>query len=209
MIQYFSLIVLCVGVVAAFTLDSATTQQVQSNLQKIGWPIAVDGDYGPATTAAVRKFQDGWTYKALAVDGAAGSETRPEIEKCVQLGGKASPNFKYSEFKSKGNGDIWVVRDLLFGLEALRSAMGNKPLTIISGYRDPDHNDNVGGASESQHLYGRAADIPESYGASYTTVKNLGKFSGIGLKQCNNIATHVDVRTNASPSSPTVWYYSC
>lgn len=192
----------------AFSLSSSETRTVQSNLKKIGWPISVDGKYGPATTRTVQRFQQGWTYKTLSADGLAGALTRPEIEECVRIGGRASAHFKFSEFKSKGNGDIWVRRELLVGLESLRSAKGGKPLSIISGYRDPAHNKRVGGADSSQHLYGRAADISQSYGASYSFVKSLKHFGGLGVKKCNNIVTHVDVRPG-SRTSPTKWYYNC
>jgi len=43
-------------------------------------------------------------------------------------------------------------------LEPLRVAVG-KPLRINSGYRGPDANRAVGGASSSDHCYGRAADV--------------------------------------------------
>lgn len=33
------------------------------------------------------------------------------------------------------------------------------PISINSGYRSPEHNKSVGGASKSQHLLGTAADI--------------------------------------------------
>lgn len=52
-------------------------------------------------------------------------------------------------------------------LEAVREGCGARPITILSGYRTPVHNaelraadgSGTGVASQSQHLYGRAADI--------------------------------------------------
>lgn len=35
----------------------------------------------------------------------------------------------------------------------------NKPVTITSGWRCAEHNNSVGGATASKHLYGIAADI--------------------------------------------------
>ena len=43
-------------------------------------------------------------------------------------------------------------------LDPLREKYG-KPIQVNSGYRCPNHNLAVGGASRSQHLFGEAADI--------------------------------------------------
>lgn len=46
-------------------------------------------------------------------------------------------------------------------LDALFAAYG-APLNVISGYRDPEHNARVGGASNSRHMHGDAFDIDVS-----------------------------------------------
>ena len=51
------------------------------------------------------------------------------------------------------------VEKLAQKLEIIRSAIGNKPMSIMSGYRTPSHNASVKGASNSQHLVGKAADL--------------------------------------------------
>lgn len=43
-------------------------------------------------------------------------------------------------------------------LEVLREHF-QKPITINSGYRSPEHNAKIGGTENSQHLLGKAADI--------------------------------------------------
>lgn len=43
-------------------------------------------------------------------------------------------------------------------LDPLREILG-RPIRISSGYRSPDLNKKVGGASTSQHCFGQAADI--------------------------------------------------
>jgi hypothetical protein len=43
-------------------------------------------------------------------------------------------------------------------LEPVRELWG-APLLCVSGYRSPQHNARVGGATQSQHMMGRAADI--------------------------------------------------
>lgn len=48
--------------------------------------------------------------------------------------------------------------ELLTNLQVLRDAAG-KSIKIISGYRSPTRNKEVGGATMSQHMFGNAADI--------------------------------------------------
>ena len=44
-------------------------------------------------------------------------------------------------------------------LEPLRALLGGDPLKVASGYRSPAVNEAVGGAPNSDHRWGRAADI--------------------------------------------------
>lgn len=44
-------------------------------------------------------------------------------------------------------------------LEPLRRGFDGKPVTILSGWRCPELNKAVGGAEDSQHMKGEAADI--------------------------------------------------
>lgn len=50
------------------------------------------------------------------------------------------------------------LRKLAVQLEAFRREYG-KPVKIVSGYRCVEHNKEVNGAVDSQHLHARAADI--------------------------------------------------
>lgn len=45
------------------------------------------------------------------------------------------------------------------GLEAVRIRLGGAPISVSSGYRCPVLNEMVGGAKDSQHMLGEAADI--------------------------------------------------
>ncbi len=73
-------------------------------------------------------------------------------------------NFSISEFNSHDGSPMTPAVEMnivkLIGiLEVIREACGNKPMSITSGYRSKQHNINVGGAKNSQHVYGRAADF--------------------------------------------------
>lgn len=76
---------------------------------------------------------------------------------------KITANFKLSEFNSKDGAKMPddvkpnVVK-LACNLQRLRNVL-KAPITINSGYRSLSHNKAVGGATNSQHLTGKAADI--------------------------------------------------
>lgn len=71
-----------------------------------------------------------------------------------------TPHISYGEFalqqearrfKHQHQCDTAIV--LAQFLEKLRKALGDKPVVITSGYRPPEVNKQVGGASQSEHLY--------------------------------------------------------
>jgi uncharacterized protein YcbK (DUF882 family) len=72
---------------------------------------------------------------------------------------KASKHFSYSEFACKcGCGFESLHPDSIKVLEAVRNNFG-VPVIVNSGCRCYSHNQKVGGSSNSQHCYARAADI--------------------------------------------------
>jgi len=108
-------------------------------------------------------------------------------------GRRLSPHFTEDEFACPCCGMILVDPELVRRLERLRHMVGGKPIHINSGYRCTKHNNDVGGVSNSQHLFGRAADIV-IYGLSPRKVLYSAAdagFDGIGLY---STFTHVDVR---------------
>ena len=83
-------------------------------------------------------------------------------------------------------------------MQNIRNQFG-KPIIINSGYRTPEYNKKVGGATRSQHCYGTAADIvvdgisPASVAiAAEKALKKTGHSGGIGLYKS---FVHVDVRS--------------
>ena len=112
---------------------------------------------------------------------------------------KLSNNFMVSEFACKDGSDvIFIAPELVDVLQKIRDHFG-KAVNINSGYRTNFHNNRVGGAKQSQHLYGTAADIyisgvsPEDIAAYSETL--LSGTGGIGIYK--NFV-HVDVRRNKS-----------
>lgn len=72
---------------------------------------------------------------------------------------KLSENFTVREFYCHDGSDkILIDSELVDVLQAIRDAFG-RAVTINSAYRNAEYNAKVGGASNSQHVYGKAADI--------------------------------------------------
>lgn len=83
--------------------------------------------------------------------------------------GYLSPHFKTSEARCKTHArdgcnipfrHRWRARRHAFRLEKVRHWTGDKPVQIISWYRCPRRNREVGGASQSRHMIGDATDHP-------------------------------------------------
>lgn len=157
----------------------------QLQIRIAGWAayhdyIAVDGDFGPKTHAALRRFQAAY---GLAVDGIAGPQTYNKIY-ALQDGDCTPVHFSYAEMnhcnsdwsggavsaaKAKSN----ALR-VMWQLEALRHQLGDRPLIVASGFRSYACNS---GASNSQHLYGNAADLVSNY-ASLCTIARQARYAG-------------------------------
>jgi len=112
-------------------------------------------------------------------------------------------NFSLSEFKSKDGAETpdAVKGNLLIlaqNLQVLREYFG-EPIEINSGYRSPEHNKKVGGAKNSTHLKGLAADIeivsisPRQVFAAIEALTKAGKMKEGGLKAYATFV-HYDVR---------------
>ena len=95
-------------------------------------------------------------------------------------------------------------QELVDALEALR-AFVKLPIQILSGYRCPIHNAAIGGAKNSQHMMGNAADIKIA-GMSAAEIeraaRNIDNIEGIGRNDYEGWV-HVDVR-----EKPSRWCYN-
>lgn len=112
--------------------------------------------------------------------------------------GRISPHFTAKEFACPHCGVALVRPALLELLERVRSQSG-KPLRIVSGYRCPVHNAQVGGAADSQHMYGTAADIA----AGQLTISGAIRAMAIGIGSKGDSVIHVDARDGPR----TMWTY--
>lgn len=72
---------------------------------------------------------------------------------------KLSKHFNLREFQCLCCERVKLAPEILTVLENLRSALNGKPIIVTSGYRCPEHNRNVGGSADSDHLHGWAVDI--------------------------------------------------
>lgn len=104
-------------------------------------------------------------------------------------------HFKEKEFACRCCGKVEYDIKLIAKLECLRSAIGNKPIIINSGYRCESHNKNVGGVEGSYHLQGKAADIFIKGDMNELAIMadRIFNTSGVGIYKKQNFI-HVDVR---------------
>lgn len=193
-----------------------TNRDLQRILNAHGFPAGpVDGVIGKRTLAGVKRFQQAY-LAVLPVDGTIDIATLQAVQD-MDTTGKLSPNFTVAELRSKGNGNCFIRRELLEALEALRRYK-DKPLSIISGYRDWDYHKEVYRrlgkpvVRGSKHLIGGAADFNRTYNLRLDEALSLRLFSGIGYLSKSHRVTHVDVRhrlqrTGFTVDKPSTWEY--
>ncbi|MFI1222479.1 MULTISPECIES: D-Ala-D-Ala carboxypeptidase family metallohydrolase [unclassified Streptomyces] len=160
----------------------------QLQIRVAGYPgtgsqIDIDGVFGPATKAAVQRFQAAY---GLGADGIAGAQTFGKIYE-LQDDDCTPVNFTYAELNrcnsdwSGGKVSAATARAnalvTMWKLQAMRHAMGDRPITVNGGFRSVSCNSAVGGAANSRHMYGHAADLgagPQGFCALAQTARNHG-----------------------------------
>ena len=116
---------------------------------------------------------------------------------------RITENFSLSEFDCKDGSELPTallpnVLDLADNLQVLRDYLG-VPISINSAYRTLEHNRNIKGSKNSQHLLAKAADIvvesktPEQVANIIKYLISEGKMTQGGLKAYNTF-THYDIR---------------
>ena len=94
---------------------------------------------------------------------------------------------------------------LLDKLDELRESIG-VPIYVSCGYRCPEHNLEVGGVENSQHVLGNASDIYTD-NLSVDELANAAVdtgFDGIG-RYYDSQFVHVDVRDNGETPNGYTW----
>ena len=103
---------------------------------------------------------------------------------------------------------LWPLCNVL---ERLRAQLGDRAISIVSGFRSPAHNEAVGGATNSQHMQGRAADItvdgilPREVHAALLGLFRAGliEIGGLGLYPG---WVHVDIRPRPPSGHLAEWF---
>lgn len=115
---------------------------------------------------------------------------------------KLTKNFSLSEFQCKCGCEMPCevlanIKNLAEELQVIRDSV-SKPLHLTNAYRCESHNEEVGGAKNSQHLYGKAADLqcsitPSELADAIEQLIEDNKISQGGLGRYNTF-THYDIR---------------
>ena len=194
-----------------------TIRQIQCLLAYLGYYDGpLDGLWGEKSKRATEAFQRDYQ---LAADGIFGAATEKRILEVVSTGEKpvvkenlTAPAdgwasiryFKKSEFSCKCgkycNGyPAEIDMNMVEIADKIREKIG-KPITINSGLRCKTHNANVGGVSNSQHLYGTAADLGCPSGCAPAQMASIaedimGDTGGIGIYSWG---IHIDTRSTKS-----------
>lgn len=188
----------------------------QPQAKKTGPPIPEQKSYGAS-------FDDIFNRPAYSLSETKGSTLNDEFERdddmfvtakdtgvpahcTVSSASDAfTANFKLKEFDCKDAGKTRApealrgnLQKLMEQLEVLRADLG-VPITVTSGYRTVEYNKSIGGAAQSQHLCGMAADIkvkdhtPTQVKAAIERLIKAGKMKegGVGLY---NTFVHYDIR---------------
>lgn len=188
-------------------------EEIQRFAQTIGVKLVVDGKPGPLTVRFIRTFQGAYSLgeyrtRPLKVDGYVGPATIAAVRHSASNGYRVSTNFRWYEYVTKNpatqvtrnNPMLMLDRQLVEGMQNIRDHY-RKPVTIISGFRDPYWNSVVGGSKASQHLLGKAADFTIT-GARPTESVCARWFNGIGIARLSGRVSHVDSRATV-----TRWFY--
>ena len=198
-----------------------TLKQKQALLAYLGYYDGpLDGIWGEKSQRATIDFQR-YYMEQEDVDGIFGDATEKRILEVVATGEKPAVAenatttsadwwkdiryFTMAEFKCKCGGRYCdgypaeIDMSMVKIADEIRARIG-KPISINSGLRCKTHNANVGGVSNSQHLYGNAADLGCPIGCTPAKMASIaeeiiGDTGGIGTYSWG---IHIDTRSTKS-----------
>lgn len=107
-----------------------------------------------------------------------------------------APNFRVREFACEDGSDAIFIHPFIPLVCQMIRNYFNMPFTPNSAYRTIPHNKNVKGAKNSNHIYGKAVDIPANEGVTpkqlYDFVDKLfGNWGEVGIY---NWGIHVGIQ---------------
>lgn len=197
-----------------------TLKQKQALLSYLGYYDGpLDGLWGEKSQRATIDFQRACMAQT-EVDGIFGAATEKRILEVIATGEKPKESvqidtapgwwkdiryFTMAEFKCKCGGRYCggypaeIDMSMVKIADQIRDKIG-KPITINSGLRCKTHNANVGGVSNSQHLYGNAADLGCPSGCTPAQMASIAEdimcdAGGIGIYSWG---IHIDTRSTKS-----------
>lgn len=181
-----------------------TLLQIQCLLQYLGYyTITVDGIWGPGTEQATKYFQ---AAEGLEDDGIPGKLTQAALLDAVANGRFKAADTTQPDSEETGTEAAWWNDIKYFTREEFRCKCGGKycngfpaepqegmvraidnvrehfgkAIIPNSGVRCKVHNANVGGASNSRHLYGKAVDFHVPGKTAAQVLAYLATLPGLG-----------------------------
>lgn len=116
---------------------------------------------------------------------------------------KDNKYFKESELACNCCGEFIEVDELVNRLTKARELAG-VPFVINSGYRCPQHNENVGGVVNSSHTFGYAADIKITDTAN--RYKILTALLEAGFERVGVYRTFIHVDVDPNKVAKVMWH---
>jgi zinc D-Ala-D-Ala carboxypeptidase len=189
----------------------------QLQIRLAGYPnpgdaLTLDGSYGPLTAAAVSRFEAAY---GLPQNGIADSVVFNKIyelqdDDCTPI------HFSYEELNdcntTWAGGKVSATQAkanalvTMWKLEAMRHALNDNPIRVTSGFRSTSCNASAGGASDSRHLYGDAADLGKTPNSLCTMAQEARKHGFMGILgpgyPDHDDHVHTDMRANKYWSAP-------
>lgn len=120
-------------------------------------------------------------------------------------------NFTWSELTAGGTripvnaGVTQRIVKLCKYMDGVRKYLGDRPITVTSGYRDPISNRAVGGVSNSRHLSGDAIDFFVDGMDVVETFNRLKEYHPTGGLAVGSGFVHLDLRSETEASR---WHYA-